>query len=348
MAILKEQFGKTQEGSNVDIFTLENKNGMKAKITSYGAILTHLYVPNKEGSIDDIVLGFDKLEDYFNNPNFFGTTIGRSANRIAGAKFEIDGVEYMLDKNEGENNLHTHFSDGFHKKVWTAQADEKNNAVKFSLYSPDGETGFPGNLNVSVTYVLTDENALELHYEGKTDKKTLINLTNHTYFNLKGHDGSNIHDEKLWINASYYTPVAAGAIPTGEIASVTGTAFDFRKDKTIGQDIDADDKQLIMEQGYDHNYVLDTTFGKVELMARVSDEAAGRVMEVYTDLPGVQLYTGNCIDKQSGKNGAAYDKRLALCLETQYFPNSINEENFKKPIFSPENPYQTTTIYKFL
>lgn len=339
-----EQFGKTAFGQDIKLYTIENAKGAKASVTNIGASLVKLIMPDSNGNYEDVVLGFDLGEAYLVNGSFMGVTVGRSANRIANAKFEIDGVTYNLDVNDNENNLHSQFNQGFHKQLWSAQCFD--NSVKFSYTEPDGKNGFPGNLDMSVTYTLTDENAIEIHYEGVSDKKTIINATNHTYFNLGGHNSGSIEDTELQINASNYTPVVAGAIPTGEIASVKGTVMDFTTFKKIGKEVNADVEQLKLVQGYDHNYVIDNYDGKQKLAAVA--KAAGRTMEVYTDLPGIQFYAGNCIAPQEGKEGALYTKRCGFCLETQYYPNSINQDGFIKPIFDKGQKYDTTTVYKFV
>lgn len=342
MSVTISDFGKTKEGKTINLYTIEN-GGMKAKVTNFGAILVSLCLPNINGGCDDIVLGFDNGEDYYNNGSFFGATVGRSANRIANAKFEIDGKTYQLKVNDNANNLHSDYDIGYHKQYWDAEVFE--NAVKFSRKSPDMEMGFPGNLDISVTYTLTENHELKLHYEGISDKKTLINMTNHTYFNLYGHDHGDIKDTLLKINADRFTPVVAGAIPTGELASVKGTPMDFTEFKAIGKEIDTDWEQLNLVQGYDHNYVLNDYTGKMREIAVA--KACGRTMSVYTDLPGVQFYAGNNISPIKGKNGAKYDVRYAFCLETQYFPNSVNQEGFESPIFDAGEKYDTETIYKF-
>ncbi|MDD2971635.1 MAG: galactose mutarotase [Lachnospiraceae bacterium] len=346
MSVKVENFGKTKDGKAVELYTIENKNGMKAQVMTYGAILVRLFVPDKDGKIDDVVLGFDKVEDYFTNGNFFGATIGPSANRIKDAKFQIDGTTCQLDANDGVNNLHSHYELGYHKQLWNASNND--NSVTFSLEGADGVMGFPGNKKIQVTYTLTEENELQIHYEVVSDKKTVLNLTNHSYFNLGGHRAKLIHDHIMWIKASHYTPVVAGAIPTGEIAAVTGTPMDFTTPKKVGQDINADFEQLKLVQGYDHNWVIDDYDGKVKLIAKVTDEEAGRTMEVYSDLPGVQFYAGNCITPVTGKEGEQYVPRKALCLETQYFPNSANDKHFPQPVFDAGQLYSTTTIYKFI
>ncbi len=347
MSITKKQFGETKDGKEAVLYTLLNENGMEASVTDYGAILVNLLVPDKDGVVKDVVLGYDMLADYEENGCFFGATIGRNANRIEGAAFALDGTAYHLAANENGNNLHTDFYHGFHKVLWDAAVLPEENAVRFSYISPDGENGFPGNLKISVTYRLRSDNGLEISYDGSSDKKTVINVTNHSYFNLGGHDAGSICDEKMTIFADGFAAIRPGAIPTGEICPVEGTPMDFRKAKRIGDEIDAEWEQLTLVQGYDHNWALRTTPGKVEKAAIVEDERTGRVMEVWTDLPGVQFYAGNCITPQTGKNGVHYDKRCALCLETQYFPNSVNTPAFVQPVFDAGQKYHTMTVYKF-
>lgn len=343
MSVTTQQFGKTVLGKDIKLFTIKNKNGLEAAATNIGACLVNLVVPNDKGEFKDVVLGFDSGEGYLINGSFFGATVGRIANRTANAQFEVDGKTYQLVVNDNENNLHTDFYKGMHKVMWDAEAME--NAVKFTYVSPDMENGLPGNLTMSVTYTLTDDNELKIDYEGVSDKKTVINMTNHTYFNLAGHDSGKILDTKLMMNASKYTPVVAGAIPTGEIANVEGTVMDFTTEKTIGQDIEAPFEQLKLVQGYDHNFVVDNYDGSSKLIAVA--KADGRTMKVFSDLPGVQFYAGNCIAPQEGKAGAFYSERTGFCLETQYFPNSLNDSNFIKPEFDAGEIYKTTTIYQF-
>lgn len=347
MSISKKEFGVTKDGKQAYLYTMSNENGMEAAVTDFGAILVNLIVPDSRGVKKDLVLGYDDLADYEENSCYFGATIGRNANRIGGAVFTLDGTEYRLAANENGNNLHTDYHHGFHKVLWKAETDDDANAVKLSYVSPDGENGFPGTLRISVTYTLLPDNGLQITYDGVSDKKTTINPTNHSYFNLGGHDAGSICDERMTILASGFTEIVPGAIPTGRIVPVEGTPMDFRQPKRIGDEIDKDWDQLTMVQGYDHNWALDTAFGTVEKIAQVEDEKAGRTMEVYSDLPGVQFYAGNCITPHTGKGGVHYDKRCALCLETQYFPNSINVPEFRQPVFEAGQPYHTTTIYKF-
>lgn len=348
MGVSKTDFGVTRDGRKASLYTIINKNGMEAVVSDFGAILVKLIVPNKEGEKADVVLGFDHLEQYEENPNFFGSTVGRSANRIGGAAFQIDGVTYHLTANENENNLHSDFYHGFHKVLWNADMKDGENAVVFSYNSPDGENGFPGNLKISVTYTLKNDNSLQISYDGISDKKTIINMTNHSYFNLAGHDAGSICDEKMMIDADAFTELGQGSICTGKVIPVEGTPMDFRTARRVGDHIDDAWPQLTLAGGYDHNWVLNTEFGKVQKFAQVEDEKAGRTMEVYTDLPGVQFYAGNFIDPQTGKDGASYGKRCALCLETQYFPNSINIPSFPQPVVEAGEAYHSVTIYKFV
>lgn len=345
MSVSVSKFGVTYLGDEFNLYTVKNANGVELALTNLGAILVKLVVPNDKGEFKDVVLGYGFAENYLINGSFFGATVGRVANRTAGAKFTIDGKEYNLAVNDNENNLHTDFNKGFHKVLWDAETGD--NFVKFSRFSPDLEYGFPGNLNMSVTYTLTDDNEVKITYDGVSDKKTVINMTNHSYFNLAGHKAGAeaLYNTKLWLKASNYTPVVPGAIPTGEIKAVAGTPFDFTKEKTIGQDINATCQQLLLVKGYDHNFAIDDYNGKSQLIATASCD--GRTMEVYTDLPGVQFYAGNCIGATEGKEGAVYGPRMGFCLETQYFPNSANDKNFANPVFDAGEKYHTETIYKF-
>lgn len=327
------------------VFELTNKNGMKVKLTEFGANVMEIWAPDRDGNSQDEVMGFDSPEDYKENGCFFGACIGRMANRINDAKFTLDGKEYKLPVNDGKNNLHTDAETGFHKMFWEGKLE--GNSVIFKFTSPDGDGGFPGKLDMTVTYSLTDENGLKIHYEGVSDKKTLINCTNHSYFNLSGDLSSSIHDHELKIYSHKYTPVVAGAIPTGEIAKTEGTVFDFSEYRQVGQNIDDDIEQLKLVQGYDHNFVLDHLTGDYSLVAEVKCGRSGRKMEVYSDLPCIQFYAGNCISPQTGKGGVKYDKRQALCLETQYAPDAINQPGFEKPIFDAGQKYDTTTEYRF-
>ena len=345
MGVVKEKFGKTTDGKLISKYVIDNGKGLKACVTDFGAILTNLFVTDSDGVTKDIVLGYDKAKDYFKNGSFFGATVGPNANRIAGASFTLEGVKYDLAVNDGKNNLHSDFDKGYHKCMFVAECGEDH--VTFSLKDTDGNMGFPGNKDVSVTYTVTDDNALKISYEVSSDKDTIINLTNHTYFNLCGHDAGSIEDHVLMINASNYTPVVKGAIPTGEIAPVQWTPFDFTSPMRIGDHIDDKDKQLKLVKGYDHNWVLDNYDGSVRKIAEVTAKGSKLKMEVFTDLPGVQFYAGNCIAKTRGKGRVKYKKRFGMCLETQYYPNTANEPSFPQAVFGPSKKYVTETIYKF-
>ena len=345
MSVKKELFGTLDNGKEVYKYWLENKNGMKASVINYGAILVNLLVPDSKGEAKDVVLGYDTLEEYEDNDCFFGAVIGPNANRIGNASFEIDGVKYNVDVNDGPNNLHSHMDDGYHKMVWDVDSNE--NSVTFTLFDKDGNMGFPGNKKISVTYLLSDDNELQLTYQGCSDKNTIINLTNHSYFNLDGHDAGEMLDHKLILNASAYTPIVKGAIPTGEIASVLSTPFDFLNGKVIRDDIDTDNEQLGLTGGFDHNWVIDNADGTLKKIATVSSAKSGRCMDVFSTLPGVQFYAGNAIREQKGKDGVVYRRRNGLCLETQYYPDSINKANFPSCVFGPDRIYVSTTIYKF-
>lgn len=345
MAVEKSLFGKSPEGQEISLYTLTNQNGMKAELIDLGAVLVRLLVPDREGKAADVVLGFDKAEDYYGNPSFFGAVIGPNANRIGGAAFEIDGISYQLDVNDNTNNLHSHITKGYHKQLWNAEMGE--NSVTFTLKDADGSMGFPGNKKMSVTYTLDEQNTLTLHYHGTSDQKTILNPTNHSYFNLDGHDSGSIEDHEIMLNAAGYTPVVAGAIPTGEIAEVAGTPMDLRRMKKVGLEIDADFEQLELTGGYDHNWVIDNWDGTLRHIATVKAPVSGRIMKVYTTLPGVQFYAGNFIDTQTGKGGAVYAKRHGLCLETQYYPDTIHHAAFPSCIFGGEKEYDSVTAYKF-
>ena len=348
MSIEKTAFGKTPDGDDIFLFSIKNANEMSVKLTNFGAIIVSIFVEGENGQFDDIVLGYDDLEGYRENIPFFGSTIGRNSNRIAGSSFTINGSEYHLDKNEGENNLHGGF-DGYHKRVWTYEVmDEKEPSVTFNLFSPHGDQGFPGNLDVSVTYTLTADNELKIDYHAVSDQDTIVNLTNHSYFNLAGHDAGDILTHKLWIDADAFTPVSSPkSIPTGECMAVNGTPMDFRKEKEIGKDIESEYEQIQFGGGFDHNWVLNTERGTVKKIACLTDEKSKRMMEVYTDLPGVQFYSGNVLSGVQGKGGATYNKRCGLCLETQYFPDAVHHANFETPFLKVGETYRTQTIYKF-
>ena len=339
-------FGKTNEGADVVMYTLKNASGMEVDIISLGATLRALRIPDKDGTVRDVLLGYDTPSEYQNVRGYLGAVIGRNGNRIANAQVTIDDVTYQLEVNDNENNLHSG-ANGFHAVLWNAaEADDRH--VVLTYHSPDGEQGFPGNMDVSVTYTLTDAGELMLEYKATTDQKTVANFTNHAYFNLDGHDSGSMEKQKLEILASNYTPVKDGkAIPTGEIAPVDGTPMDFRQMTEIGARINDDFDQLKYTGGYDHNYAVDQADGSLQLIARAQSDISGIRMDVYTDCVGVQFYAGNFVGGQTGKGGVPYEKRQGFCLETQYFPNSVNEKNFKQPFLSPGETYESTTKYCF-
>lgn len=349
MKISQKPFGKTSRGEEATLYTITNDNGMTVSFTDFGANIVSIIVPDNKGKMADIALGFDNIAGYEENAHGHGSFIGRHANRIAGAKFELNGKVYELDKNDGENNLHGGFV-GYNKFMYEAEIYEEEDitSIEFSRLSPDMEQGFPGNLDISVTYSLTESNELVIEYYAVSDKDTIVNLTNHTYFNLAGHNAGSILDHKVYIKANQFTPTTNDLIPTGELSDVTGTPMDFRTLKTIGQDIEADYEPLKQAGGYDHNYVLDLSSNEVEKVAELVEEKSGRVMEVFTDLPGLQLYTGNFMSPIANtKGGAVYDRRYGVCFETQYFPNSCNTPSFPSSVLKAGKEFDTVTIYKF-
>lgn len=345
MAITRDFYGYTQDGEEVHSFTLKNRIGVQVKITNFGGRIISIKVPDRNGKFEDVVLGYDKLEDYINDNNGFGATIGRFANRIENAKFELNGIEYKVSENCGKHHIHGGFI-GFDKVVWKANII-KDEALELSYTSKDGEEGFPGELQVKVKFILTNGNALKLEYYAVSDKDTVVNLTNHSYFNLSGHGAGDILSHKLLLKSDYITPADGEGIPTGEIQAVEGTPFDFKKLKPIGQEIEVGDEQIKLGIGYDHNFVLDISSKNPEKIAEVYEEASGRLMEVYTTKPGVQLYTGNFLNNVKGKSGTVYGKKSGLCLETQYYPNAMKYACFPSPILRAGDEYRHTTIYKF-
>lgn len=341
----KKLFGTTKEGIDVYLYTIENSSGMKAEITNYGGIVVSLHVPGKDGKLADVVLGCDNLEDYDNAP-YFGCIVGRHANRIEDAVFELNGKEYRLAKNAGKNHLHGGIK-GFNRVVWDV-VEHSINTLKLHYLSVDGEEGYPGNLDVTVTYTITDDNGLFIDYKAKTDTDTVVNLTNHSYFNLSGHGSGNILKHELKINADKFTVNNEESIPTGEIISVEGTALDFRDFRPIEPGIFSDDIHIKYGNGYDQNFVLNVSGNEPEFAAEVFDPASGRRMKVYTTKPGVQLYTGNYLtNKIIGKGGIRYNKWSGLCLETQFFPNAMKHKHFPSPVLKAGDLYHHITIYKF-
>jgi aldose 1-epimerase len=346
----KKPFGKTPDGQPVDLFVLTSKGGAEVSITNYGGAVVSVRVPDRNGKLADVVLGYDTLDGYVNDKAYFGAIVGRYGNRIAHAQFVLDGKTYTLAKNNGDNSLHGGIK-GFNKAVWSARtlSAKDDQSLELSYLSKDGEEGFPGNLKVTVTYTLTDANALRIEYSATTDKKTVVNLTNHSYFNLAGQGSGDILGHLLTIQADQFTPVDSGLIPTGELRDVMDTPFDFRKPTAIGARINQDDEQLKLGSGYDHNFDLRMPMDRGEfLAARVVEPASGRVLEVWTTEPGVQFYTGNFLDgKTPGKGGVTYPRRNAFCLETQHFPDSPNHPKFPSVVLNPGGRYHTVTTYKF-
>ncbi len=348
--IEKEAFGKLPDGREAYLYTLENKSRIVVKISDCGATIVSILVPDKNGKMGDVTFGYDNVSGYVNGTQFFGATIGRYANRIARGTFTLDGEVYHLPINNGLNTLHGGPA-GFYKQLWTPEPMETKEgpAIKLTYVSKDGEEGYPGTLTATVTFTLKNDNSIEIHYTAKTTKPTVINMTNHSYFNLSGDPTRSILDEELMINANKYTPVDTTQIPTGKIANVANTPMDFRKLTAIGARINEDNEQLKIGHGYDLNWVLNNYNKKIRKAAEVYDPASGRVLDIYTDQPGIQFYSGNFLDgSQTGKNGVVYKFRNALCLETQHFPDSPNEPKFPSATLLPGKTYSTTTIFKFL
>ena len=321
MGVTKESFGFLEDKREAFLYTIENQNGFAVKVTDFGVNIVSLLVKNKEGNIKDVALGYDTLEEYFENGIMFGATVGRNVNRISNARFEIDGKEYHV---------------------------AKNHAVKFTYVSPDGEQGFPGTLVTNIIYTVTETNGLIVSYHAVSDKKTLINLTNHNYFNLGGHESGTIENTKVRIYADEFTPINEDTIPTGEIRKVEHTPMDFREWKKIKNDLYAEDEQLEKGKGYDHNFVIRNKDCGFRKMAEALDEEQGIKMEVYSDLPGLQFYTGNTMKSTKGKGGVIYGKGCGFCMEPHYFPNSINTKEFDAPVFDAGEVYQTVTMYQFV
>lgn len=345
--VKQEKFGEMPAGRPVNLYTLENSTGMIAKITDLGGSVTTLYVPDAEGHLADVVLGFNSVEDYYTSN--MGAIVGRYANRIGGARFTLDGTEYTLARNNGENSIHGG-NKGFDDVLWDATPVESEDgpSLQLTYLSKDGEEGYPGNLSVKVVYTLTQDNTLRIEYTATTDKPTVLNLTNHSYFNLSGQGKGSILDQEIMMNANQFLAVRQDLIPTGQILDVKGTPMDFTTLRPIGADIDAPYQQLQYGEGYDHCWVLNKSVGEMGLAAKVVDPKSGRVMEVYTTEPGVQFYTGNHLDGSLvGKSGAAYVKRSGFCLEVEHYPDSPNHSNFPSTVLRPGDEYTQTTLYKF-
>ena len=348
--IKSEPFGKAPDGTPVELFTITNKNGVTVQITNYGGIITTLNVPDKDGNFKDVVLGYYTLDKYIEKSPHFGCLVGRFGNRIANGKFTLDGVEYNLFINNGPNSLHGG-KIGFDKKVWTPEMVEMDNGagLRLTYLSPDGEENYPGNLNVEAMYTLNDKNELILTFKATTDKKTVLNLTHHSYFNLKGHGNGDILDHEIRFNSKQIVAIDSTSIPLGPLMDVSNTPFDFREAKTIGQDINADHKQIKNGGGYDHAFVIDGYDETLKLASVVRESVTGRIMEVWTTEPSVQFYTGNFLDGSiTGKDGKVYQKRYGFCLETQHYPDSPNHPEYPTTVLKPGDVYEQTTIYKFL
>ncbi len=339
-------FGKLTEGVEIKMYSLSNSKGMSADIINYGAIVATLKVPDRNGKIEDIILGFDDLAGYEKDNTFQGAIVGRYGNRIDRGKFTLDGQEYQLDINSGQNHLHGGVH-GFYRQVWTAKQLSPA-SVQMTISSPDGEGGYPGKVDLTVTYTITEDNALKIEYAGQTDKATILNPTSHCYFNLSGSPENSILEDELMLNADYFTPVNSDLIPTGELRPVAGTPMDFRTAKPVGRDIAASDEQLRFGYGYDHNWVVNGPAGQVRLAATLYNAESGRMMEVLTDQAGLQVYSGNFLDGSLiGKGGIKMNYRTALCLEAQAFPDSPNKSNFPAVVLRPGEEYRQTTIYRF-
>ena len=344
-----QPFGKTQDGKDVSLYTLKNKSGMTVKITNYGGVIQSISVPDRNKKMNDVVLGFDSMDGYLTKEPYFGAVVGRYANRIAKGTFKLDGKQYHVPVNDGPNALHGGIK-GFDKRVWEAKdvSGSDGEALLLTYVSADGEEGYPGTLTATVKYTVTDNNELRLDYGANTDKDTVLNLTNHSYFNLAGAGTASVLDHKIMIAAEEFTPIDGTLIPTGKLEKVAGTPLDFTKSTVIGSRIDQANAQLKYGKGYDHNFVLHHASGQVSLAARVEEPTSGRVMEVSTDQPGIQFYTGNFLDgTNKGKGGKVYQHRSALCLETQHFPDSPNKPMFPTTVLKPGEHFHATTIFAF-
>jgi aldose 1-epimerase len=344
--ISKASFGKTPAGLPVELYTLRNGSGFEARIMTLGGTLVSLKTPDKSGNFEDVVLGHDSVENYLKDNAYLGALVGRYCNRIAKGKFSLNGKVYQLPTNNGDNHLHGGFH-GFDRVVWLAEPRETPDgpALKLSYLSKDGEEGFPGNLSVTATYTVTPDNSLRLEFHATTDKDTICNLTNHSYFNLRGR--GDVLDYILQINASQFTPIDSRLIPTGELRSVAGTLFDFRQPAPIGAHIRSHDEQIQFARGYDQNWVLDKPVGQLGLAARVMDKTSGRRFEIFTTAPGMQFYTGNFLQGALGKGGRAHNQQDAFCMEPQHFPDSPNHPNFPSVVLKPGQEYKNIIIYKF-
>ena len=349
-------FGQTQDGQAVELYTLTNRNGLSADIMTYGGTVVRLMAPDRNGQLGDVLLGFDNITDYENKSPYFGCIVGRYGNRIADGEFSLDGQTYTLAVNNADENVNAHLhggDKGYDKVVWKAKPviEGQNPGLVLWYTSPDGDEGYPGTLKMKVTYFLTDNNELTIHYQATSDQATPINLTNHMYFNLQGEGIGDINGHFLTLNADHFTPVDIGLIPTGEIAPVAGTPMDFTSPRAIGERNNADHDQIRFGGGYDHNWVLNKTYGEMSLAGEVYEPTTGRVMTVMTEEPGIQFYGGNFLEMDGvvrvGKSGVTYQHRTGFCLETQHYPDSPNQPNFPSTILRPGETYDTTTIYRF-
>ena len=337
---------KAVSGEDIYLYVIENKSGMYAEISNFGATIVGLYVPDKKGKIENVVMAYDKLSDYYKNWHGIGCSVGPNANRIANGEFSVDGKTYQLEKGRDGHNLHSHFSLSYQKRIWDVENYE-DNEITFFCECADGEMGFPGNKVNRITFTITEENELKIHYYVTTDQKTIVNMTNHSYFNLSGDLTSTVKKHILWLDCPYYTPIEEHGIPTGEIKSVKDGVMDFTVPKKIGDGIDSRNEELKKTNGYDHNFCVKDWDGSLKLIGRLYEEKSGRCMEIFSDLPGVQIYTGNYLGVCKGRDKKIYKTHGAVCMETQYFPNHINEETFVSAVFDKDKPYDSTTIYKF-
>ncbi len=338
-------FGAIKDGREAKLYTLTNHAGMSAAFTDYGGALVKLLVPDKDGRFLDVVLGYKDAAGYEAGGESIGIPVGRNANRIAGASFELGGVAYDLTPNENGNNLHSG-NDFYGKRFWEV-IEAEDDHITFQMHSPDGDQGFPGSLDMKVRCELTEDNELRFTYDAVPDKDTVINMTNHSYFNLNGHDSGTILSHRVMLDSDAFTRADVQSIPTGDIVDVTGTPMDFRDGRVIGADIDSPYEAILLGQGYDHNWVLKNE-GKFAKVAEAVGDKSGIVMEVYTDLPGVQVYTGNFLDQEPGKEGAVYPRRAGVCFETQYFPDAVHHEGFPSPICRAGEVYHTVSAYRFV
>jgi aldose 1-epimerase len=344
--IREESFKGVHKGKTTGLYTLKNRNGLIAQVTNYGAIIVSICVPDRNGNLSDIVQGYDTIAGYINgNSPYMGAVCGRCGNRIARGKFNLLGKEYILAVNNGPNHLHGGIT-GFDKVVWDV-VNFTDSSVQMEYLSADNEEGYPGNLKVKVTYTFTDNNEFRIDYSATTDKTTVVNLASHSYFNLSGEGSGSIYEQELMINSDFYTPTDETSVPTGEILSVKGTPMDFTRSKKIGADIDRDFIQLKYGSGYDHNFVLRHRIGTLGLAAIAHDPESGRMMEIYTTQPGVQLYTANWIDREKGKGGKVYNRRWAFCLETQHFADAVNKPHFPSTILNPGEEYKHVCTHRF-